>query len=74
MRHQMSEAAALLGKKYYQVHYAHRSGQVPEPERFNNSRVYGPDDLRRLAEYFGVPVPAAALHAPDGRGKATAGS
>ena len=63
MRRRTAEVARLLGKKFWQVHYAHRSGQVPEPtERFNNARVYGPDDVRKLADYFGVDLPPAVAN------------
>ena len=61
-----NEVARLLGKSYWHIHYAHRSGAVPEPPRFNNARVYSRDDVRRLAKYFGIHAPEDCREASCG--------
>ena len=42
---------------YWKIHHAYRTRKVPEPARFNNQRRLVLDDLRLLAEHFGVPMP-----------------
>jgi cytochrome c553 len=54
----VGQAAGLLGQPYWRIHHAYRAGKVPEPARFNNARQLNDEDLRRLAEHFGVPMPA----------------
>lgn len=48
----LEEAARLLGVGYWRVRYAHTSGRVPEPPRIAGRRVYDPDMLERLKNYF----------------------
>ncbi len=49
------QVAKLLGLQAYQIEYAYASGQLAEPAfRFLGKRVHDPDDLRRVAEHFGV--------------------
>ena len=53
----MTEVAHRLGLKYYRIAYQHKVGKLAEPLRAGGRRAYGPDDVRRVAEHFGVPAP-----------------
>ncbi len=49
------QVARLLGVQPYQIDYAHSTGQIVEPSvRFLGKRVYAPEDVRRVAQHFGV--------------------
>lgn len=49
------QVAKLLGVQAYQIEYAYVSGQLAEPAfRFLGKRVHGPDDVRRVADHFGL--------------------
>ena len=65
----LGQVARLLGRKPHLVTYAITSGHVPEPAmRIGNKRVFGEDDLRRLARYFGIPMPEVEFRQPRRRG------
>ena len=50
-----TEVASVLGIPYWRIVYVHQSDKIPEPTlRIGNRRVYCSDDLRRLAEHFGI--------------------
>lgn len=52
-----TECARLLNIKEHQIAYAYRCGKLDEPElRVSGRRTHTIDDLRRMAEYFGVPL------------------
>ena len=54
----LGQVARLLGRKPHLVTYAITSGHVPEPAmRIGNKRVFGEEDLQRLARYFSIPMP-----------------
>lgn len=54
----MKEVARLLGVRPHRVGYAVSSGAVPQPsQRFGNTRVFTTEDVRRLADHFGVRCP-----------------
>ncbi len=60
------QVARLLGVKTYQIEYAHATHALDEPAfRFLGKRVYGPDDVRRVAAHFNVGVVEAPV-APQG--------
>jgi len=48
------ELAKQLNVPYYRIRYAHNMGYVPEPTIVARTRVYGPDDVERVREYFKV--------------------
>ncbi len=49
------QVARLLGLRPHQLEYAHASNQLTEPTfRFLGKRVYCSDDVRRVAEHFGL--------------------
>lgn len=51
-------ASKLLGVAEHKVHYAHRIGALPDAtHRVGGIRVYTVSDIRRMAEYFKVPLP-----------------
>ena len=53
------EVARLLGLQVYQIAYAHSTGQLAEPaRRILNKRMYSADDVRRVANHFGVTLPS----------------
>jgi hypothetical protein len=61
-QHTMSlkDVSHLLNVKPYRVEYLLANDIVPEPElRISGRRVFTPDDVRRLAEHFGVTLPSA---------------
>ena len=50
-----TEVASVLGIPYWRIVYVHQSGAIPEPAlRIGNRRVYVSEDVRRLAEHFGI--------------------
>ena len=55
----MTEVALILGVKYYQISYQHKIGALAEPIKAGGRRAYSRDDLRRVAEHFGLPIPEA---------------
>lgn len=61
----MTEVALMLGVKYYQVAYQHKIGQLDEPIKVGGRRAYGPEDVRRVADHFGVSMPVLG---PNDRG------
>src|SRR3954471_10376508 len=51
----LNDVARTLGLKAHQIAYALSTGQVAEPAlRVANKRVFGEDDVRRLAAHFRV--------------------
>ena len=52
----LTEVAHQLGLKYYRIAYQHKVGKLAEPLKAGGRRAYGPDDVMRVAEHFGVPA------------------
>lgn len=53
------EVSRLLGIPVHRIAYAHSVFQVPEPAcRILNKRMYSANDVRRIADHFGVTLPA----------------
>src|SRR3954471_17036382 len=51
----LNDVARTLGLKAHQIAYALSTGQVTEPAlRVANKRVFGEEDVRRLAAHFRV--------------------
>lgn len=51
----LMDVARLLCVRSHRVAYALSSGAVQEPvQRLGNKRVFTADDVKRLAEHFGV--------------------
>src|SRR3954466_10062019 len=51
----LKDVAQVLGLKAHQIAYALSTGQVAEPAlRVANKRVFGEEDVRRLAAHFRV--------------------
>src|SRR5690349_16895573 len=51
----LNDVARTLGLKAHQIAYALATGQVAEPAlRVANKRVFGEEDVRRLAAHFRV--------------------
>jgi hypothetical protein len=51
----------LLNKRAHQVEYALANGLVPEPQlRIGGRRIFTIDDIKRLAEHFGVKLEETA--------------
>lgn len=49
------QLARLLGLRPHQLEYAHSTGLLAEPMfRFLGKRVYCADDVRRVAQHFGL--------------------
>jgi DNA-binding transcriptional MerR regulator len=57
----LTEVAQLLRIKYYQLAYQHKIGALDEPLKAGGRRAYSPEDVHRVADHFGVPVPDAGL-------------
>lgn len=62
------ELSRLLGIQEHRITYAMRAGYVPEPSfKIANKRVFTENDLRKIAEYFGVEPPREAVErGPNG--------
>jgi len=60
----LSEAAQRLGVKPYRITYALANGLVEDVPRVGNRRMFGEEDIMRLARHFGLEpnpnVPAAS--------------
>jgi DNA-binding transcriptional MerR regulator len=52
----LRDVSRMLRTKPYQIVYLLTMGLVPEPPRLGNRRMFGPEDVRRLAERLGVEV------------------
>lgn len=53
----LNQVATVLDRRPYQISYAISNGHVKEPSlRIGNKRIFQPEDVRRLAEHFGVAV------------------
>lgn len=48
----LSDAARLLGCKPHRITYLLTSQQVPEPKRIGGRRMFGRNDLQRLAKHL----------------------
>ena len=56
----MQDFARLLHIQSYRIEYAYRHDRLPEPGlRIGGRRIFTLEDLQRLAEHFGVTLPAA---------------
>jgi DNA-binding transcriptional MerR regulator len=51
------DCVRLLGIAEHRLLYAHRTGKLAEPDRIANKRIYDEEDLKRVADYFNVPLP-----------------
>lgn len=61
----LKDVAALLRVPAYRIEYRLAHGLVPEPAlRVAGRRVFMPEDVQRLAEHFGVMLPAAETAEP----------
>jgi len=60
----LHEVSKRLGIIAHKLVYAITSGKVPEPRlRINNKRIFQPDDVKRLADFFGVKLKDQEAHA-----------
>jgi hypothetical protein len=50
----LGHVARTLGCKPYQIVYLLTTGQVPEPRRLGNRRLFKSDDVRRIAVKLGI--------------------
>lgn len=56
----LHEVSKRLGIIAHKLVYAITTGKVPEPRlRINNKRIFQPDDVKRLADHFGVKLKEA---------------
>ncbi len=65
-----TEAAHLLGKQHYHLTYLLKTKKSPEVARFNNRRVFMPQDILALAQVFRLPaekITALAEHFNHGQ-------
>ncbi len=61
----LGDVARLLNVAPYRISYAITVGQLPEPNnRFLDKRCFDGDDLRHIAEHFGVELPTEIREAP----------
>ncbi len=49
----LGQVATLLGLTYGQLYWAHRTGRLANPPVAGRARVYGPEDIQRVAAHFG---------------------
>ena len=53
------EVAKMLGVQRHRIEYAVANGHLPEARlRFLDKRCFTGDDVKRIAEFFGVDVPS----------------
>jgi hypothetical protein len=55
----LGDVARRLGCQPYQIVYLLTTGQVPEPARLGNRRLFGKQDVERIAERLGVDLEPA---------------
>src|SRR5438874_2624015 len=56
----IADVAKLLGVAEHKINYATRISVLPDAtHRVGGIRVFTTADIRRMAEYFGVPMPTA---------------
>jgi hypothetical protein len=48
----ISEVARRIGVKRFHISYAHQMGYLPEVARFQGSRIYTEEDVRKVEAYF----------------------
>ena len=61
----LKDVARMLGVKAYRIEYLLAHQIVQEPAlRVSGRRVFGPEDVQRLATHFGVTLPTAAAAEP----------
>jgi hypothetical protein len=49
------DCARRLGIASHRIAYAHETGKLSDtPLRVAGKRIYGPEDVQRVADYFGV--------------------
>jgi hypothetical protein len=52
----------MLNIRSYRIQYVYIHGLVPEPKlRISGRWIFTPADVRRLAEHFGVELPASEI-------------
>lgn len=60
----LHEVSKRLGIIAHKLVYAITSGKVPEPRlRINNKRIFQADDVKRLADHFGIKLWDKEAHA-----------
>lgn len=63
----LTEASRMVGVKPYKVLYAIQVGYICEPQRIGNKRIFGREDLARLAAHFGRQIgPGETFRRSDG--------
>ena len=48
----IADVARLLHVQDYKIAYAHRIGVLKDVVRVGGKRVYGPEDVQRVKDYF----------------------
>jgi excisionase family DNA binding protein len=55
--HSTGEVAKMLGIQRHRLEYAIANGHLPEARfRFLDKRCFDAEDVKRIAEYFGVQI------------------
>lgn len=62
----LKDIATRLNTQHYRIVYLLTTGKVPEPNRVGGKRVFGIDDLNRIAKALGVECIAEPLAAQGG--------
>ena len=62
----LKDIATRLNTQHYRIVYLLTTGKVPEPNRVGGKRVFGTDDLDRIADYLGIDSIAEPLAAQGG--------
>jgi len=61
------EVAKILGIARHKIEYAIVNNHLPEARfRFLDKRVFDVDDVRRIAEHFGVDIPSRLIGGCEG--------
>lgn len=62
------QVARLIGVPSYRIEYAHTHNKLDEPvQRVMNKRLYSLDDLRRVAQHFGIELDESLIAVNGGK-------
>jgi len=48
-----TQVADIVGVKFYQINYAHKTEKIPEPQKIGGNRVYTVQETLAVARHFG---------------------
>lgn len=58
----INQIGKAIGVKTHRIAYAIRSGSLPEPQRIGNKRIFTPEQVEEIANYFGSKIDVRKLN------------